>query len=106
MLEEVASCETKRWHYPWLLIAALFPPLAAAYPFPGMDWGGLLIVGLLISLVLVFVYLMTRQQVVLIASAGTKILLNTQTWSVSQVRVLIDKLETAKNDRYLTKFSE
>lgn len=100
MLEEVASCSMIRKTYPWLLIFAAICFLGGLLlAFSG--WMAGLVFGLILAVILGFAYLLSREQVVAIASGGTTIFVNTQVWASNDVRELIEKVEAAKNARYL-----
>jgi hypothetical protein len=110
MLEEVASCAMIRKTYPWLLIWAAFSALGGLLlAFSAL--GGLLLafsagvaglmLGMVLALVLGLAYLLSREQVVAIASPGATIFLNLQGWSLHDARELIEQVEAAKNARYL-----
>lgn len=100
MLEEIASCAMMRKTYPILLLLATVCAL-----------GGLLltvsagvmplVLGVVFAVGLGVVYLLSREQVVAIASAGATIYINTHGWPLENVRELIDQVEAAKNTRYL-----
>jgi hypothetical protein len=100
MLEEVTSCSMERRSYPWLLVAgicaALVPALTLIFATP---WPAL--VGFLLAPFFGLAYVVSREQVVTIASAGATIYLKTQGWTLQEVRALIDRIEAAKHARYL-----
>ena len=100
MLEEVASCTMTRLTYPWLLLVAGLCVLGGFVA--GAQYGGVpIVVGVLCALVCGVGYLFSRQQVVVIASAGSSITLDMRGCTVEEVRELIDHIEAAKNARYL-----
>jgi len=101
MLEEIASCAMTRLTHLWLLI------LAALCVFGGLIGsiqGGVVafVAGALLGLLFALAYLLSGEQVVAIASAGTTIFLNTKSWSLAEVRELLDRIEAAKNARNFT----
>ena len=100
MLEEVASCAMTRLTYPWLLVVAGLCVLGGL--LAGVQGsGGVVAIGVFFGLVCGVAYLLSRRQVVVIASAGSSITMNTQGWTVVEVRDLFDHVEAAKNARYL-----
>lgn len=69
MLEEVASCAMTRLTYPWLLVVAGLCVLGGLVA-GAQNGGGPIAVGVFFALVCGVAYLLSRQQVVVIASAG------------------------------------
>lgn len=102
MLEELASCAMVRTSYPLFLVLAA---LCAA--------GGLLItvanrgdaaplgLGLVLALILVVLFLASRQEMVSLASAGATIRVSTRSMKRGEAKDLLDATEAAKNLRYL-----
>ena len=102
MLEELASCAMVRTSYPLFLVLAA---LCAV--------GGLLItvanrgdaapfgLGLVLALILVVLFLASRQEMVSLASAGATIRVSTRSMKRGEAKDLLDATESAKNARYL-----
>jgi len=102
MHEELASCAMLRTSYPVFLVLAA---LCAA--------GGLLItvanrgdaaplgLGLLLALILVVLFLASRQEVVSLASSGATIRVSTRSMKRGAAKDFLDAIEAAKNARYL-----
>ena len=102
MLEELASCAMARTSYPLFLVLAA---LCAA--------GGLLIsvgnrgdaaplgLGLVLALILVVLFLASRQEIISLASAGATIRVSTRSMKRGAARDFLDATEAAKNARYL-----
>jgi hypothetical protein len=100
MLEEIASCAMTRLTRPWLLILAALCVLAGL--ISSIQGGiGAFVAGFVFGLVFAIAYLLGREQVVAIASAGATIHLNTKNWDLVELRDLLDRIEAAKNARYI-----
>lgn len=99
MLEEIASCAMTRLTHLWLLILAALCVLCGLI---GSIQGGIgaFVAGVFLGLVFAIAYLLSREQVVAIASAGATTFLNAKNWSLAEVRDLLDRIEAAKNARY------
>ena len=103
MLEEVASCTITRTSYPFLLILAGIIVLAGFIIAANSlrDAGGAIIGGIVIGAILVAIYVGSRQQILLIASAGATITRSLQGMSYDAAKEFIDKVEIAKDKRYM-----
>jgi hypothetical protein len=98
MLEQVSACEIIYFSRPWLLMAALLTLVLSFYfPTPGnvtsrtISW--------LVAIVLVFVYLGTRRQVISVRSAGGAINVPTRGMGLEKAQEFIDTLEEAADRR-------
>jgi hypothetical protein len=102
MLEEVASCGVFRVHQPVLLaIAAISFILGVVVSSTSGGSGDAVIIGVLGALVLVGFYFASRQHVLVLGSAGATIRADVRSLTPDIVRDFIDRLEFAKNSRYL-----
>jgi hypothetical protein len=103
MLEEVTSCEYCKETRPvFLIIGLLLSGLAILIFSEGGDEAqyisdGLLLVGIL----LISIYFFTIKHGLFISSVSAKIKLNTKGMKYENIKAFIDKLEFAKNDRFL-----
>jgi len=100
MLEEVASCGIARVRHTVLLaIAALSLILGTLVSLSSRGYGAF-IVGFVLALVLIGIYFASRQQILVVASAGSTIRANVVDMEPETVIELINQLEFAKNSRY------
>jgi hypothetical protein len=114
MLEEISSCANTRTSKPLLLVLATLFFLAGAYAsFNAIEPGPALIGAIVITAIFVIIYVLTRRQILEIASAGATMRLRIEGMSIDEVKELIDRIEIVKNERYLlgrknrlTKFAE
>jgi hypothetical protein len=98
MLDQVASCGLVRASHPTLLIVAAICGVAL-FLADTETRGGFLLIGIL----LVFAYFITRRTVLAIASSGHTILAPTAGMSVDAIEEFIDQTESAKDARYLSR---
>jgi hypothetical protein len=104
MLEELASCAITRISHPVFLVIAVICFLGGALiAANGRGNDNALIAGIVLAVVFVLIYLVNRQQVLALASAGATINVNTQGMKLDDVRAFIDRAEAAKNARYLVR---
>jgi hypothetical protein len=96
MLEELASCAMTRTSKPIFLIIAAICFLAGLSIGRGLSAGGIVL-----ALIFVVIYFVTRKQSLLLASAGATITYDTRGMSPEDVKKFIDRTEAAKNERYL-----
>jgi hypothetical protein len=95
-LEEVVSCGIGTHSYPVLLVLAAFVWLGA-FQFPGARVGTIpFVIGVLVGALIVLLYVLSRQQVIVIASAGESIRIRTRGMSRSTCVQFVDDLERAK----------
>jgi hypothetical protein len=95
-LEEVTSCSIGTHSYPVLLILAAVVWLGA-FQFAGERVGTIpFLIGGLIGALVVLLYVLTRQQVILITSAGESIRIRTRGMSRATCIQFVDDLERAK----------
>jgi len=102
MLEELASCAIVQSSNNMLLVLAALC-LFIGFVIIASSRGGAepLVLGFVIALVLVLAYFASRQQVLALASAGTTIRTNTKGMKLQAVKQFMDRVEAAKNERYL-----
>jgi hypothetical protein len=93
MLEEVASCAITRTSYPILLLLALAGLVLALLA------DDMAIIGVALAVLFAGGFFLSQRQVLLIASAGGKIQVNTAGMSLQSVREFVDEIEKAKNQR-------
>jgi hypothetical protein len=102
MLEELASCAIVQTSNNVLLIlAALCVLIGLLLTAGGRGDAAPFILSLLIAGILIAAYFSSRQQVLALASAGTTIRTNTKGMKLQAVKQFIDRVEVAKNERYL-----
>jgi len=103
MLEELASCVVTRLSYPVLLVLAALVFFVGV--IAGMNNDAIqLFIGTIIGTAgLVAIYFATRQQILLLESSGTEIKVNVEAVNLIDLRELIDEIERAKNERYITR---
>jgi hypothetical protein len=95
-LEEVASCRIGTHSYPALLILAAVVWLGA-FQFAGERVGTIpFLVGGLIGALVVLLYVLSREQIIVIASAGESIRIRTRGMSRAACVQFVDDLERAK----------
>jgi hypothetical protein len=102
MLEDLASCAMTRTTNPILLILAALAFIAGLVVASSNrgDAAGLG-AGAFVAVILVVAYFVTQTQVLALASAGATITVGTKGMNLGDVEKLIDRIETAKNERYL-----
>ncbi len=101
MLEELCSCEITRSHYPGLLLLALFFVVAGYACKSQYREDDFLYIGITVAVVMVIFYLASRNQVLSLESAGGSIKVSTSSMNFDEARDFIDRVEAAKNERYL-----
>jgi hypothetical protein len=102
MLDEVASCGVARVQQIVLLAIAAISLIGGVLVSMTSNGAGVpFVVGLVIALVLVGVFFGSREQVLVIASAGATIRANVIDMDPDIVSDFVDQLEFAKNARYL-----
>jgi hypothetical protein len=104
MLEHVTSCEYSKKSRPIFLITGLLLSGFALYIESQNEGVARSISGsiLLFGIVLIIAYFFTIKRGLFISSATAKIKLDTKGMKDENIKSLIDKLEVAKNDRFLT----
>jgi hypothetical protein len=95
LLEELSSCAITRTSYPILLLLALASLVLAILA------DDMAIVGIALAVLFAGGFFLSQRQVLLLASAGGKIQINTASMSLQAVREFVDEIEAAKNRRYL-----
>jgi hypothetical protein len=103
MLEEVSACMMTHSSLPILLfLAVLFALLAVLLTIARQIDTRMMVVGVGIGAVMLIFYLLSRQRVLRIGSAGGEIIFSMRgVVDITIVQAFIDELELAKNDRYL-----
>jgi len=102
MLEELASCAITRISHPVFLAMAVVCFLGGGLiTANGHGNDSALLAGIVLAVVFVLIYLLNRQQVLALASAGATIKVNTQGMKLDGVKAFIDRTEVSKNARYL-----
>lgn len=107
MLEDVTSCEYVKTSKPiFLLIGILFNCFAFFIGFDkGEEFfkvsGGIFLLGILF----VYFYFINNKRGLFISSPSSKIKINTRGMKDENIKSFIDKLEIAKNDRYINQKS-
>lgn len=102
MLEELASCAIVQSSNNLLLgLAALCLLIGVLITASSRGDSGPLAIGFVIALILVLAYFVSRQQVLELASAGATIRTDTKGMKLQAVEQFIDRVEAAKNERYL-----
>jgi hypothetical protein len=95
-LEQVASCSIGTHSYPVLLILAAIVWLGA-FQFAGARVGTLpFVIGGLIGALIVLLYVVSREQIIAIGSAGESIRIRTRGMSRDACVQFVDDLERAK----------
>ena len=95
-LEEVASCSIGTHSYPALLILAAIVWLGA-FQFAGERVGTIpFLIGGLIGALIALLYVLSREQIIVIASAGESIRIRTRGMSRAACIQFVDDLERAK----------
>jgi hypothetical protein len=104
MLENVTSCEYNRKSNPLLLIGGVVAIFFAFFmeSSGGLNQRSMGVVILGIGLALILIYWFTTKQKLMISSSSITIMINTNGLKEDNIKAFINKLETAKNDRYLT----
>lgn len=101
MLEELASCALLRISNPILLVLAVLALLVGlGFAASEGEIAGA-IVGVLVGGVLFLIHSQTRQEILSLDSAGTTIRTSTKGMTQAAVEELVEKIEAAKNARYL-----
>ncbi len=110
MLEELSSASLKYTSHPLLFVVAFFAFVAGGITSvfthtPNTNLGTLLkfaplCTGGVVAVGLVLLYFITRQLVLVFASAGASITLDAMRLGLATTRDLIDTVEIAKNYRY------
>lgn len=98
MLEEIASCRVTAMTRPWLLVIAALATLGGLASTGNSS--NVLVIAVLIALVCVVAYFLTRRHFVAISSAAAAIHVDIGGATASDVRELIDAIELAKDARY------
>lgn len=103
MLEQVTSCQYSKKSKPiFLIIGFLLFGLAFIIGSQEGEDGPVIASGIaLIGLVLIIIYFFTIERGLFISSATAKIKLNTKGMKDENIKLFIDKLEVAKNNRLL-----
>lgn len=103
MLDELASCNVLRTSNPLLLMIAGFGLLIAVIAFLQNAQSNtvFIIAGLVVAVIFVLLFYLTRQQVLELASAGAAIRIADMGMSVTKVKSLFDLIESAKDERYM-----
>jgi len=102
MLDQLASCAMTRTSQPIFLIIAgicFISGVVIAANGRGNESG--FIGGIILAATFSVIYLVNRQQVLALASAGATINVNTQGMKLDAVKSFIERAEVAKNARYL-----
>lgn len=103
MLEDVTSCEYHKNSKPFVLIIGLL--VSGFGMFIGSKGGdnseNISIALLSFGFLLIIIYLFSFKRGLFISSAAAKIKLNTKGMEDENIQSFIDKLEAAKNDRFL-----
>jgi hypothetical protein len=102
MLDELASCVMVQTSHIILLILAgicLLGGIVVTTSGPRNE--GALMIGVLLAVVLVIAYFASRRQILMLASSGTTITVNTQGMKLDWAKQFIEQTEAAKNARYL-----
>jgi hypothetical protein len=103
MLEEVTSCEFSKKSRPLFLIIGLL--LVGITLYSGSPVGGdvqsIQSVFLLVGIILIVSYFSTIKRGLFISSPTAKIIINTDGMKYENVKLFIEKLEEAKNERFL-----
>jgi hypothetical protein len=95
-LEEVASCSIGTHSYPVLLVLAAVVWLGA-FQFAGERVGTIpFLIGGLVGALIALLYVVTREQVIVIASAGESIRIRTRGMSRADCVQFVDDLERAR----------
>lgn len=101
LLEELASCAlVRRSHIALLVLAAIGVATAVLASDSGSNEAALVIGGVF-AVVLVVAYFGSRHQILELASAGTTIRVQTQGMKLDTAKQFIERIEAAKNARYL-----
>lgn len=107
LLENIASISIARFTYPWLIAAAFWSCvicLCISVVASGFkDSYGIAIVGFLIGFCFLIAYVVSIKKVIEIASAGGAVIrkpISVDT-NMKQVHLFIDKIEDAKDARYM-----
>jgi 1,4-dihydroxy-2-naphthoate octaprenyltransferase len=102
MLEELASCALVRSsNIIFLVLAGICFVLGLLVAAGGRRMEGALVIGVILGVVFVITYLASRRQALVLASAGTTIMVNTQGMKLEVAKQFIERTEAAKNERYL-----
>ncbi len=102
MLDEIASCSITHSSSPILLIFAAIALLGGFIaPMNSRSNTETLALGIIIAMILVIAFYVTRQQILTIASAGNTINRSIKGMSMQTATHFIDTIERAKNERYL-----
>jgi hypothetical protein len=102
MLDELASCAMVRSsNVVFLVLAAVCFVIGLLVAMGGRRNEGALLVGIVLAIIFVFAYFVSRRQILAFASAGTTISVNTQGIKLEAAQQFIEQAEAAKNARYL-----
>ncbi len=102
MLEELASCAMVRTSYPlFLVLAALCVAGGFLITVANRGDAAPLGLGFVLALILVVLFLASRQEIVSLASAGATIRVSTRSMKRGEAKDFLDATESAKNVRYL-----
>lgn len=100
MLDELASCALTRTSQPILLVLAAACLVLGLIYTAGAGEGFVLLIGLIGGAIFGALYLGSRQQTLVLSSAGASIKANTKGMSFEAVQQIIDEIEAAKDARY------
>lgn len=106
MLEEVVSCALICRTYPILLLLAAVCFLGGIFLSLAVQHAGPVICGVIFAIIFAVAYLSSREQMIAVASAGATIFVNSWQWKVTEVRIIFDHIESAKNERYVSRRSK
>lgn len=103
MLEDITSCEYTRTSSPTILVLSI---VLASFGFISACFGDYEMIRLgalifLMGLVFIILYLLTNRKRLIISSPTCKITMKTKRMKDESIKEFIEKLEKAKNERYL-----
>lgn len=100
MLEHITSCENYSFTKYWLLILAFFSFAFTVFSAGENNEEGISI-GVIITIILIFIYFLTRKSFVIIGSPSTKMEINVKGMKRDKVLFFINEIEHAKHSRLL-----
>ena len=99
MLEHVTSCQIKKHsNYILLFFASLFF-LAGGIMSTQINSSGPVTFGIIVAIVFVLIYFISRSQVLIVSSPSSQIILNMRNTSLEKVLDIIDMIEETKDHR-------
>ncbi len=99
LLSEVCSVSTHFRSYIFLIILAVLTLIATYFMMESSNASQYMSFGILLMIILVIAFFMTRKQILVISSAGEKIVFETKGMKKDEIVDFIDTIEKAKEDK-------